>query len=153
MGSGACRVLFHMEHALNTTPQPGLVMSVRDVRRLEALLATPAVAGSDVAERLEAEIARADVREPGEIPADVVTMNSNVSVLDESSGVERTVRVVYPHDAGGGEACVSVLAPVGAALLGLRVGDAIDWPLPGGRTTRLRLTRVHYQPEAAGLPE
>lgn len=142
-----------MEVRVNTTHPPGLIMSIRDVRRLEALLATPGVAGTEVADLLEAEIARADVREPAALPPDVVTMNSSVSVLDESRGVERTVRVVYPQDAGRDDACVSVLAPVGAALIGLHEGDAIDWPLPGGRTTRLRLTRVHYQPEASGLPE
>ncbi len=127
-------------------------MSARDARRLEALIANPAVAGSETAELLGEEIARAELREPQDLPPDVVTMNSSVTVLDESTGAERTVRVVYPNETGGADS-VSVLAPVGAALLGLRTGDAIDWPMPGDRTVRLRVTGVLYQPEAAGLPE
>lgn len=138
---------------MSTTSQPRLILSARDLQRLEELVARPGIAGTSGAELLEMELARADVREPDSIPPDVVTMNSCVSMLDESSDALRTVRVVYPHDAGADETCVSILAPVGAALLGLRVGDAIDWPMPGGRTTRLRVTDVLYQPEAAGLPE
>ncbi|WP_133500514.1 nucleoside diphosphate kinase regulator [Cognatilysobacter terrigena] len=132
---------------------PRLIMSVRDARRLEAMLASPMFAGSSCASMLEDEIARAELREPGDVPANVVTMNSSVIVEDENSGVERTVRVVYPDVASASLHYVSVLAPVGAALLGLSVGDAIDWPMPGGYTSRLRLKAVLYQPEAAGLPE
>ncbi|AXK71068.1 nucleoside diphosphate kinase regulator [Lysobacter sp. TY2-98] len=132
---------------------PRLIMSVRDATRLEAMLASPMFAGTDGAERLENEIARADVREAQDVPADVVTMNSSVVVEDESTGTARTVRVVYPDVAAASPLYVSVLAPVGAALLGLRAGDAIDWQMPGGRTSRLRVKEVLYQPEAAGLPE
>lgn len=137
---------------MNSPTTPRLIMSARDARRLEALIANPAVAGSETAELLGEEIARAELREPQDLPPDVVTMNSSVTVLDESTGAERTVRVVYPNETGGADS-VSVLAPVGAALLGLRTGDAIDWPMPGDRTVRLRVTGVLYQPEAAGLPE
>ena len=142
-----------METLVNPNQPPGLIMSARDARRLEALLARPDVADTATAALLEAEIARADVREPADIPPDVVTMNSTVAMLDESTGVERQMRLVYPNAAGLDDASVSVLAPVGAALLGLRVGDAIDWPMPGGRVSRLRVTGVLYQPEASGLPE
>lgn len=132
---------------------PRLIMSERDARRLEALVASPAASGSATARQLEDEIARADIRAPGDIPADVVTMNSDVVCVDESTGVERTLRLVYPEAADAEAQHVSVLAPVGAALLGLAVGQSIDWPMPGGRTARLRVVRVPYQPEAAGLPE
>lgn len=142
-----------MESPVSTSQPPRLIMSARDAARLEALLLRPEVATTEVATLLEAEIARAEVREPADIPPDVVTMNSRVSVQNESTGAEQVVRVVYPHDVDGSVDRVSVLAPVGAALLGLRVGDAIDWPMPGGRTSRLRVTGVHYQPEAEGLPE
>jgi regulator of nucleoside diphosphate kinase len=128
-------------------------MSIRDARRLEALLASPAARGSATAELLETEIARADVREPGEVPADVVTMNSEVVCVDELSGSERRLRLVYPEAAGSSAQAVSVLAPVGAALLGLSRGQSIDWPMPGGRTARLTVNAVLYQPEAAGLAE
>jgi regulator of nucleoside diphosphate kinase len=132
---------------------PRLIMSVQDARRLEALIASPRAQGSATAQQLEDEIARADLREPADIPADVVTMNSEVVCVDESTGVERRLRLVYPDAADAAAHYVSVLAPVGAALLGLAVGQSIDWPMPGGRTSRLRVERVLYQPEASGLPE
>lgn len=132
---------------------PRLIMSIRDARRLEVLIASPLAAGSPTAALLEEEIARADVREPGDIPPDVVTMNSNVVCVDETTGVGHTLRLVYPDVADASEHCVSILAPMGAALLGLSAGQSIDWPMPGGRVSRLRVERVLYQPEAAGLPE
>ena len=128
-------------------------MSIRDVRRLEALLAQSDSLATGLVERLEREIGRADVREPDAIPRDVVTMNSTVTCLDEGSGETRELRLVYPRDADASRGHVSVLAPVGAALLGLSVGQSIDWPLPGGRSTRLTVSAVLYQPEASGLPE
>ena len=138
---------------MNTIQPPRLIISARDLRRLEALLGRPETAATETAQLLEEEIARAEVREPGDIPPDLVTMHSSVSIVDAATGEEKVVRLVYPHEVGGSPDCVSVLAPVGAALLGLRVNDAIDWPMPGGRVARLRVTAVHYQPEAAGLPE
>lgn len=129
---------------------PPLILSSHDVRRLEALLATPAGAASPMAARLEDELARADVREPGAMPADVVTMHSEVTCMDEGSGVERRLTLVYPGESVGDAARVSVLAPVGAALLGLSVGQAIEWPMPDGRSARLRVTAVLDQPEAHG---
>lgn len=131
--------------------KPRLILSILDARRLEALIAGPLGRDSDTAELLEEEIARADVRQPEEIPADVVTMNSELVCVD-ATGAERRLRLVYP-DASGAPDSVSVLAPVGAALLGLSAGQSIDWPLPGGRSSRLTVTRVLYQPEAAGKPE
>jgi regulator of nucleoside diphosphate kinase len=131
----------------------GLIMSSRDVRRLEALLGSGRAKGLAVAERLEEEIARAEICEPQDLPPDVVTMNSEVVCIDEASGAQRRLRLVYPEAAGSAADAVSVLAPVGAALLGLRCGQSIDWPLPGGRTARLRVSEVPYQPEAAGLAE
>jgi regulator of nucleoside diphosphate kinase len=132
---------------------PRLIMSIRDARRLEALIASPRAAGSATAELLEREITRADVREPADIPADVVTMNSDVVCVDDSTGAEHALRLVYPDAADTATHAVSILAPVGTALIGLSVGQSIDWPMPGGRTSRLRVARVTYQPEAAGLPE
>ena len=132
---------------------PRLIMSIRDARRLEALIASPRAAGSATAELLEREIARADVREPADIPADVVTMNSDVVCVDEATGAEHSLRLVYPEAADAATHHVSILAPMGAALLGLSVGQSIEWPMPGGRISRLRVARVVYQPEAAGLSE
>ena len=129
--------------------RPPLLLSRLDCERLEALLDGPLAAGLDT-RGLAAELERAEVVEPAQMPADVVTMNSVVRVRDEESGEERELALVYPRDADGGADRVSVLAPVGSALLGLRGGDAIDWPMPGGRSARLRVLSVRYQPEAAG---
>ena len=84
------------------------------------------------------------------IPADVVTMNSEVTCEDEVSGETHRLTLVYPPDADVDKHKVSVLAPVGTALLGLSVGQSIDWNAPGGRSLRLCVTGISYQPEAAG---
>jgi regulator of nucleoside diphosphate kinase len=131
-------------------PLVPLVISSHDARRIEALLASPIGKASPVAESLEAELLRAELREPADMPADVVTMNSQLVCVDEDSGTQRVIRLVYPADADADKGQVSVLAPVGAALLGLSVGSSIQWPVPGGRSTRLRVERVLDQPEAQG---
>ena len=98
---------------------------------------------------LEAELDRAHVVSPQEIPGDVVTMNSAVLVKDLDTGAEMALTLVFPSDAGLELGKISILAPVGTALLGYRVGDTIEWKVPG-RIRRLRIERMIYQPEAAG---
>jgi regulator of nucleoside diphosphate kinase len=99
-------------------------------------------------ERLEAELDRAQVVPPQDVPADVVTMNSEVAVRDLDSGAEMIVRLVFPSEADVDRQKISILAPVGTAVLGYRVGDTIQWTVPGG-IRRLQIERVLYQPEAA----
>lgn len=130
------------------TPPP-LVLSRIDVQRIEALLDSPVARDIDT-RGLEAELERAEVVEPADLPADVVSMNSTARVRDLDSGETREVTLVYPRDADGTPGRVSILAPIGSALLGLRVGETIDWPLPGGRMSHLELLAIHYQPEHAG---
>lgn len=131
--------------------RPPLLVGSRDFARLEALLDLPAWRAHPGAEGLAAELGRAEVVEPGAMPADVVTMNSTVDCLDEASGLVHTLTLVYPERGGAvAEGQVSVLAPVGTALLGLRRGERIDWIGPGGRALRLQVTAIRYQPEAAG---
>jgi regulator of nucleoside diphosphate kinase len=98
---------------------------------------------------LEAELDRADVVLPADVPVDVVTMNSEVAVRDLDSNEEMTFAVVYPSDADINRRRISILAPIGTAVLGSRVGDRIDWRVPG-RSRRLKIERVLFQPEAAG---
>jgi len=98
---------------------------------------------------LEAELDRADVVLPVDVPVDVVTMNSEVTVRDMDSNQEMTFAVVYPSDADVNRRRISILAPIGTAVLGSRVGDTIDWRVPG-RSRRLKIERVLFQPEAAG---
>jgi regulator of nucleoside diphosphate kinase len=99
---------------------------------------------------LDRELARADVVPSTSIAPDVVTMNSRVRFADDDKGEPREVTLVYPEDASLNTACVSVLSPVGSALLGLKVGQAIEWPFSDGHRERYRVLAVGYQPEAAG---
>ncbi|HEX7368668.1 MAG TPA: nucleoside diphosphate kinase regulator [Rhodanobacteraceae bacterium] len=131
----------------NSTP---ITLSRLDVERIERLLDSPALHDSPVAARLRAEFDRAEIVEPKQMPADVVSMNSSADCVDESTDKRYTLTLVYPKDANADAGRVSVLAPVGSALLGLRVGQSIDWPGQGDRTLRLKVTAIHYQPEAAG---
>ena len=131
---------------MNSTPT--ITITRLDMQRLERLLDSLDEFGPG-AEALQAELDRAEVMGHDEVPAGVVTMNSRVHCREESSGKDYHLTLVYPEDAGG-EGKVSILAPVGCALLGLSVGQHIDWPAPGGKQLKLTLLEVEYQPEAAG---
>lgn len=130
------------------TSTPSIIITRLDLQRLERLLDGLEEFGPG-AEALEQELARAQVVGVDEVPAGVVTMNSRVHCRDDNSGKEHHLTLVYPEQAGA-EGTVSILAPIGSALLGLTVGQQIDWPLPSGKHTRLTLLAVEYQPEAAG---
>lgn len=127
-----------------------IMLTEPDYDRLQALLRGAAGKKAREREALEEELDNAEVVGPSEIPPDVVTMNSRVRFVDEESGEERDMTLVYPADADAEQGRISVLAPVGAALLGLSVGQTIDWPMPDGSSRRLRVVNVLYQPEAAG---
>lgn len=132
------------------TSLPRIVLSRVDRERLELLLRK--VGPRPDLDALREEIERAEIVEPDAVPRDVVTMNSVVRFVDEESRRESEVTLVFPGHADAASHRVSVLAPVGSALLGLSVGDTIHWPLPNDRTRRLRVVAVTYQPEAAGDP-
>lgn len=127
---------------------PAITITRLDLQRLERLLDSLEDYGF-AAQALEAELARAEVVGHDQVPAGVVTMNSRVHCREEASGKDYHLTLVYPKDVSG-EGKVSILAPIGCALLGLSVGDQIDWPAPGGKTLKLTLLAVEYQPEAAG---
>jgi len=98
---------------------------------------------------LEEEWDRASIVPSKKVPADVVTMNSEVEVCDLDSGKSMTLRLVFPGDADFERGRISILAPIGTALLGYRTGDTVEWAVPAG-TRRFRIDRMVYQPEAAG---
>jgi regulator of nucleoside diphosphate kinase len=100
-------------------------------------------------EELEAELGRAKVVEAGKVPADVITMNSSVRLLDLDSKKKMSYTLVYPNEADAAEGRISVLAPIGTALLGYRVGDEIEWNVPSGKR-RFRVEEILFQPEAEG---
>lgn len=114
---------------------------------LERLL--PLVSRAQSAASLEAELDRAQVVEQRAVPPDVITMNSHVVYEDCATGARRNVQVVYPEHADASLGRVSVMAPVGSALLGLRVGQEIAWQVPAGMRC-LRVVELRYQPEASG---
>ena len=88
------------------------------------------------------EIDRASTTSPAELPRDVVTMMSCVDFVDEGSGELHSVQLVYPKDADTDLHCISVLTPIGAALIGMRRGEAIDWADLRGARRRLRIVGV-----------
>lgn len=130
--------------------KPQITLSSLDLDRIEALLAVvPASAFPGKAD-LQAELDRADVVEPAQMPANVVTMNSTVQFEILESHQQCQLTLVYPRDIDGSADRVSIFAPVGSALLGLSVGDELAWPGPGGKTMTVRVTGITYQPESAG---
>jgi len=129
---------------------PRIVLSRFDYERLTRLL--DKIGSRPDLESLREEIERAEIVDPADVPGNLVTMNSVVRFVDEESGKESEVTLVFPGHADVESQRISVLAPIGSALLGLSVGDSIDWPMPGARTRRLRVVAVTYQPEAAGDP-
>ncbi|MDN3519857.1 nucleoside diphosphate kinase regulator [Aquisalimonas lutea] len=130
--------------------RPNIVISSLDADRLEKLMdSLPDGAFPGKAE-LETELARADIVEPTEMPSSVVTMNSTVRFRVEASDEEFTLTLVYPKELDSSGSKISILAPVGSALLGLAQGDEIEWPKPGGGVLRVRIEEVVYQPERSG---
>ena len=122
-----------------------------DLERLKKVLEETrrtATLDSDSLADLEAELERAEVVDSTAVPPDVVTMNSTVTLLDLESGEEETYTLVFPENAAG-RGRISVVAPIGTAMLGYRVGDVFEWEVPAGKR-RLQVKQVHYQPEAAG---
>lgn len=117
---------------------PPIVVSVEDRDRLSRLIEQTATA---IAESLEVELDRARVLPSHDVPPNVVVMNSDIEYEDTTTGQRRRVRLVYPSDANTTDGRISVLAPLGCALLGLQVGHEIDWRMPGG-VRRLRVLGV-----------
>jgi regulator of nucleoside diphosphate kinase len=130
--------------------RPEITVSMADLERLEGLLGELRGGAPEIADGLRSELDRARIVEPEDMPQDVVTMNSTVRFADEETGKEFERTLCYPEEATGGTDKVSILAPLGSALLGLSVGQRIDWPVPGGRMARIRILDVVAKPGRAG---
>jgi regulator of nucleoside diphosphate kinase len=102
-----------------------------------------------LAEGLEQELKSGEVVAPGRVPKGVVTMNSKISVRDLASNERETYTLAYPNEADIDEGRVSVMAPLGRALLGAKAGDEVEFSVPAG-LRRIKIERILYQPEAAG---
>ncbi|WP_028835533.1 MULTISPECIES: nucleoside diphosphate kinase regulator [unclassified Pseudoalteromonas] len=133
---------------MNTKPE--IIISSLDADRLYALMESLPANSFAGEKELEAELGRANIVEPHEVPSNVVTMNSTVNFVVESTGEEFTLTLVYPKNIDSSGNKISILAPVGSALLGLSQGDQIEWPKPGGGLITVTIKEVTYQPERAG---
>lgn len=128
-------------------------ITVKDRDRILKLIAKEKEFGTgtnkDCLKDLEQELNRANIVYSEDIPPDSITMNSKVLLKDVDLGEETTYTLVYPEDADLSENKISILAPIGTALLGFREGDVIDWKVPVG-IIKLKVVKIIYQPEAAG---
>lgn len=124
-----------------------LILSEQDLNRLETMLEnqpklTPTM------QQLEDELARAEVVKPQDIPANIVTMHARALVTIANQTKEITL--VYPHEFRGEPGQLNIVAPVGAAILGLAEGQTIEWPQPDGEMMKVKIEKVLYQPEREG---
>ena len=99
---------------------------------------------------LESLLDLAELTHSREIPADVVTMYSRITIADARTGQRQQMTLCYPGDADPAKGFVSVLSPVGLSLIGLRLGAVAEWKTPGGGALRARVEEILYQPEASG---
>lgn len=120
---------------------PAITVTIRDYNRLCALLEKNDD-DSDAVMNLSEELSRATLVELASMPPGVVMMNSTVSFVNEVTGQEHELELVYPEQTDNSSGKVSILAPAGKALLGLSVGDTIEWPVRGQKNLRLRITNV-----------
>jgi regulator of nucleoside diphosphate kinase len=126
--------------------KPEIILTTADIERLEALIDS-APPMSDAMAELQEELQRAEVVEPHEIPRSVVTMGSTVRFTIGPGNEEFCRQLSYPGE-GMDPSRISVLSPVGSALLGLSVGSSIEWPGPTGESLVIRIVDVIRQPEA-----
>ena len=124
---------------MSLTKSNSLVISEHDYKRLLPLTEKYK---TSAAEMLDDELGRAEIVPNSDFPVDVVSMNSTVTFMDLDTGEQSTVSLVYPMDADIEKMKISILSPVGTALIGLGVGGKIDWPLPTGNIKHLEVVSV-----------
>jgi regulator of nucleoside diphosphate kinase len=129
-----------------------IYITEKDADRLRDLVRSGTVAGENgkfYLDQLVNEIAQAEIVDPLKIPKNVITMNSRVRFCDLDTKESYTYSIVYPSFANPAKNRISILAPIGMALLGYQTGDVVEWKVPAGMR-RLKIEEVLYQPEAAG---
>ncbi|MDM7482475.1 MAG: nucleoside diphosphate kinase regulator [Halomonas sp.] len=127
--------------------RPPIIINRLDAERLQRLIDQAPEKDQMVAELLEEELLRGEVLDPQDIPDNVVSMNSQIRFTDLTRGRQMIRTLVYPHALASVEDGISVMAPIGAALIGLKVGDVIEWPLPNATEVKLRVDAIFWQPE------
>ncbi len=126
-----------------------IYITTADMARLRALLTSRQMNAGEALGKLAAELDRARVVAPDEIPQEIITMNSTAQLRELLTDDVMTYTLVFPDRADYEAGRISVLAPIGTAMLGQREGDEFEWEVPAG-PVRLRVEKVIYQPEAAG---
>lgn len=119
--------------------ETSLIVSKPDYQQLMKLIEQE---DSPAAEALDIELGRAELVEENNLPTDSVSMGSVVTFTDLDSQEEKTISLVYPNEADVTTMKISILSPVGSALIGLRIGGNIDWPVPQGKVRRLKVIAV-----------
>jgi regulator of nucleoside diphosphate kinase len=130
----------------------GIYITENDIKRLRELIMVAREFGKEGEKylgELEKELDRGKIVLPQDIPHDVITMNSKVQLKNLDTNEETIYQLVFPDDADSDQGRVSILAPIGTALLGYSVGDVIEWKVPAG-VVKLKVERILYQPEATG---
>ena len=132
--------------------QPRIFITTKDAEKLQELIRKAFHSdyrGSDYLKKLGGEIEKASIVEPDLIPSDVITLNSTVRLVDQQTDEEMLYKLVFPEDADLSQGKISILAPIGTAMLGYKVGDTFEWDTPGGKRIIL-VKEILYQPEAFG---
>lgn len=130
--------------------KPNIILSALDVERIEKLLDNTPGIHETIEDNLIDEIERGDVVSVEDVPANVVTMNSTVSFSISSTQETFSLTLVYPKDMTADGQTISILTPVGSALLGLKEGDKIEWPNANDKTVQVFVDKILYQPERSG---
>ncbi|MBR7890273.1 nucleoside diphosphate kinase regulator [Marinomonas sp. A79] len=130
--------------------RPDITISSLDLKRLEDLIDSLPKADIAGVSELEEELTRATIVAPKDVPDNIITMNSTVKFIVEATNKEFELTLVYPKNMESNGTTISILAPVGSALLGLSIGDEIEWPKPGGGNLKIKIIQVTFQPERAG---
>jgi regulator of nucleoside diphosphate kinase len=132
--------------------QPSIFITTKDVEKLRDLIRDAyhtEYRGSDYLKKLAVEIEKASAVQPDQIPADVITLNSTARLVDQKTSEEMLYTLVFPEEANISQGKISILAPIGTAMLGYKVGDIFEWDTPGGKRI-IRVKEILYQPEASG---
>jgi len=137
----------------DTVKEATIFITKLDRQRLEKLIEVgrerDGVGNHEYLLKLEQELDKAETVAPEKVPGDVITMRSRVRLSDLNTGEVVVYTLVFPTEADFSEGKISVLAPIGTAMLGYREGSVIEWRVPSG-LRRLKIEGILYQPEAAG---
>lgn len=115
---------------------PSIIISIEDFQKIKSIITFNESRNTDL---LAEELDRANLVMADYLPTDVVSMNSKVKFADLETDKEQTVVLVYPEEANISENKISILSPIGSALIGLRIGQTIEWPLAEGRVKRIQV--------------